>query len=133
MRELFHRLLSGDEDVPGQLVAAAEFWRTFHSEHRTLGQAELTKAVGSAQFRHEHIIEDRHAGKMSMPFVAIGVLYDEGNGFDENLKYAVRLSKAFLASHVSVEVHSATRDAVLFYDLYDYDSDLKNVVSRQLR
>jgi hypothetical protein len=132
MKLLFHRLLNGDENVLSRIGETAAFWRNFHIQHGTLDHASLAREVSHAQFYHEQIIGERHAGKMSMPFVAIGVLYDEGFGFAERSEYAVRLAKAFLGSSVSVEVHGATRDAVLFYDLYDYDSELKNEARSQL-
>jgi hypothetical protein len=113
-------LLEGDQSMAVKFEKARDFWITFLNDHGTDDDESLAKAVGNAQPRHEWIFEgDRYLGKSTMPFTALGSLYDVGNGFDEHRDFAVRLVLAFMKSFVSLEVKAATKDAAALYDLTD--------------
>lgn len=113
-------LMAGDQSMPAKFEKARDFWNTFLGDHRSDDDETLAKAVSNAQHQHEWIFDgDRYLGKSTMPFTALGSLYDSGKGFDEQRELAVRLVLAFMKSFVSLEVKGAMRDAASLYNLTD--------------
>ena len=72
---------------------------------------------------------DRGLAKETMPFTALGYLYDTDAGFEDNRRLAVRTVEAFMSSFVSIEVKGAMRDAARQYSLSD-EAEVEDALAR---
>lgn len=115
MISVFARLLSGDAAVVSIFASAKGFWVDFFHEHGTCSQEELARLLSNAQTRFYRQVapEDYAFAKEIMALTAIGTLYEETDGFDENEGLARRLISAFRESSVSVEVKGRLLDAAV--------------------
>jgi hypothetical protein len=137
MMELFIRLLHGDDRVPGELRAAHSFWLEFFADKVDWPEArwleELNGVTGTImQHRYELIfrVGDRYLAKTTLPYTCLGTLYDETDGFSDASTLAITVAKALICnSTLSLEVKSAAREAVKFFDLHSYDDELKTLVT----
>ena len=130
VNEVIERLMAGDERIAVLFKKARVFWSDFFSKHGSEGAADLAKSVGMAQSGYEVLFDlDRGLAKETMPFTALGYLYDTGAGFEDNRPLAVRTARAFMQSFVSLEVKGAMRDAARQYNLDD-DREVRDALSR---
>jgi hypothetical protein len=127
MREAIEQLMRpGGLSVARRFRRARAFWKNFFAQHGADSAADLAKAVGRAQFSYELLFgHERALAKESMPFTCFGALYDTHRGWlPKPRAFALRLARAFKASHVSLEVKFSLVEAVATYDLHEYDDDL---------
>lgn len=130
VNEVIERLMAGDEEIVVLFRKAKGFWADFFSVHGSENAADLAKSIGTAQSGYEVLFDfDRGLAKGTMPFTALGYLYDTGAGFEDNRGLAIRTVEAFMSSFVSIEVKGATRDAARQYNLDD-DPDVRRSLSR---
>jgi hypothetical protein len=122
MIELIQKLLSGDPNIPAQMEKAKSFWDDFFEQYRDLPVKDLAKKLSLRQARFESDVFDsnRFLAKMLMPVTCLGSIYNVQTGWDENLDLAVKTVQAFAESSCSLEVKSATEQAVGLYMLGDH-------------
>lgn len=119
MLDVIESLMNGQTIYPNAFVTARPFWQNFYAQHQRKSDADLQRAIESAQLPFQWEVEkvglEAPYAKSIMALTAIAALYNDG--FEDEV-LPRRVLRAFINSKsLSTGVIGAAKEVARLYRL----------------
>ena len=111
MHYTIERLMNGDPSVVDSYMAAKAHWQGIFQNLEEISVADLAREISNEQYWFENHCGGRWPGQEVMAYTAFATIYTVQSGWNGNEHLGQKIAAAFAASHCSVEVKGAAREA----------------------